>query len=53
LVAPIAASVLGLGIGAFCKHHGEDKSSSWILNHNKVTKKESWTSYSYMLHVGY
>jgi hypothetical protein len=28
LVAPIAASVLGLGIGAFCKHHGEDKSSS-------------------------
>jgi hypothetical protein len=27
LVAPIAASVLGLGINAFCKHHSEDESS--------------------------
>ena len=27
LVAPIAASVLGLGVNAFCMHHKEDKSS--------------------------
>ena len=28
LVAPIAASVLGLGINAFCLHHREDETSS-------------------------